>query len=96
MSKHTDTLTAAGAMFALVLAGAAFAAEGLPGKKLVEEKCMGCHKTETYTAADRKVTSLEALKKQVAACAAGAKLAWTDAQKAEVVTYLNQEFYKFK
>ncbi|MBE0618020.1 MAG: cytochrome c [Proteobacteria bacterium] len=94
MRKRIHFLTTAAAIFALT--GAVFAAETLPGKKLVEEKCMGCHKTEKYTAANRKVTSLDALQKQVAACAAGAKLEWTDAQKAEVVTYLNQEFYKFK
>jgi len=96
MKKRIHVLTAAGALLALAVAGTGVSADAPPGKKLVEASCVGCHKAEKYTAPDRKVTSLEALKKQVAACAAAAKVAWTDTQKADVTAYLNQEFYKFK
>lgn len=77
-------------------ASAGLAADAPAGKKLVEASCTGCHRTEPYTAADRKVNSLEGLKKQVAACAEAAGTGWTDAQKADVVAYLNREFYHFR
>jgi cytochrome c553 len=68
----------------------------MPGKALVEAKCTGCHKSEVYTSQTRKVVTLDGLKKQVAACSDAAKTGWTEAQKDEVVSYLNTEFYKFK
>ena len=97
MKKLIHILTVAGAlMVTLAMVGAGSAADVAAGKKLVEEKCVGCHKAEKYNDPGRKVTSLEALTKQVAACATAAKLMWTDAQKADVTAHLNKEYYKIK
>lgn len=72
----------------------AASAAPLPGKALVDANCGNCHNAALYTEA-RKVTNLDDLKKHVASCADGAKMGWTDAQKAEAAVYLNTEFYKF-
>lgn len=83
---------------ALIFGAQAWSADAapMPGKALVEAKCTGCHHSEVYTSPTRKVVNLDGLKKQVAACSDAAKTGWTEAQQAEVVAYLNTEFYKFK
>jgi cytochrome c2 len=96
MKKRIHIFTAVGALLALAVAGAGAAADVAAGRKLAEERCVACHKVVKYTAPGRKVTTLDALKERVAACAAAAKLPWTDAQKADVTAYLNQEYYHFE
>jgi hypothetical protein len=66
------------------------------GEILHSEKCTGCHGTEVYTRENRRMTSLEALDKQVNFCMKNAaKANWTPAQTSAVVEYLNTKFYKF-
>lgn len=75
------------------LASPTLAADPAKGKVLVAQKCTGCHISEVY---GRKLKSLEALQTQVEACSGAASTGWSPEQKADVVDYLNMEFYKFK
>lgn len=75
------------------LASQTLAADAELGKALVEQKCTSCHKNEVY---GREIKSLAALQTQVDRCAVAAKTDWSPTQKADVVNYLNKEFYKFK
>jgi hypothetical protein len=68
----------------------------LTGKQLLEAKCMGCHKTEVYTAANRKIVNLPNLRNKIFSCSEAAKTGWTRAQNIQVLTYLNAEYYLFK
>jgi cytochrome c553 len=75
------------------LAGAADVSHG---KALTQEHCMSCHDTGVYTRADRKVTTLAGLEKQVRRCELSLGLKWFDEDVADVVAYLNDTFYKFQ
>jgi mono/diheme cytochrome c family protein len=66
------------------------------GKELHDARCLKCHGTDLYGASQRKITSLEALQKQVARCAKAAEADWTEAQAADVVEYLNGAFFHLK
>ncbi len=66
------------------------------GHALVQTHCQRCHGSEVYTRADRKVTSLNGLHKQVQRCEQMLGLTWFDEDIENAATYLNQEFYKFK
>ena len=74
------------------------------GKKLVAAKqCELCHHNKTlgdakaiYLRKDRKVTSLEKLKAQVALCNSELNLQLFPDDEEHVVAYLNQAYYKFK
>jgi cytochrome c553 len=65
-------------------------------QKLLDINCVGCHKEEAYSAQARKVTSLKGLKEKVSACAAAAKINWSEKQKDKVTGYLDKTYYKFK
>jgi mono/diheme cytochrome c family protein len=72
------------------------------GKALHDSACIQCHAAlmngdanQMYQRLDKKVMSLGALVKRVDACATAADASWNKAQKAEVVDYLNQQFYSF-
>ena len=66
------------------------------GQKLHDSKCLGCHKTEVYTRADRQAQNLKALTHQVQNCMQGpANANWSPAETQAVVEYLNTKFYKF-
>jgi len=87
----------------LLVAGGAVAADPAEGKKLVAEKnCETCHHNRTmgdaqavYTRKDRKVTSLEKLKAQVAVCNSELNLGLFPDDEEHIVAYLNQQYYKF-
>jgi hypothetical protein len=66
------------------------------GKLLMNKHCVTCHKSEVYTAKNRKVVTLETLKATVAKCSDASKTNWTDKEKETVVHYLNRTYYKFK
>ena len=74
------------------------------GRKLVEEKkCELCHHNKTYGDAkaiylrkDRKVTSWEKLKAQVAACNSELNLQLFPDDEEHVAEFLNQAYYKFR
>lgn len=73
------------------------------GKELHDENCTRCHAsmmvggdgTEIYTRSDRRIDSLEGLNKQVRRCKDSLGMSWPEDQIADVVAYLNRNFYKF-
>ena len=71
-------------------------ADAAKGKQLHDKQCMKCHDTSVYTRSDRFIKSREALAKQVNRCALNIGAQWFDEDKADVVQYLNETFYKFK
>ena len=93
----------AAAFLAALLPLAAAASDPVQGKKLVEEKkCEICHNNKTlgdakavYTRKDRKVSSIEKLKAQVALCNSELNLQLFPEDEEHIVAYLNQAYYKF-
>jgi hypothetical protein len=82
----------------------AFAApDPAEGKKLVAEKaCETCHHNKTmgdakavYLRKDRKVTSMEKLKAQVALCNSELNLQLFPEEEEHVAAYLDETYYKF-
>jgi cytochrome c2 len=73
------------------------------GRKLVESaKCEQCHRNKTmgdakaiYLRKDRKVTSWEKLKAQVAACNTQLNLGLFPEDEEHIAAFLNQTYYKF-
>jgi mono/diheme cytochrome c family protein len=83
--------------FLLVLTvGYSLAADPQEGKALVKKNCTGCHGSEVYSRPDRRIDSMDSLRKQVEVCSKNAHTDWNDAQKADVIAYLNEAFYHFK
>ena len=89
---------------ALAFSMSAFAApDAAEGKKLVaEKKCESCHHNQTlgdakaiYLRKDRKVTSLEKLKAQVALCNSELNLQLFPDDEEHIVLFLDQTYYKF-
>ena len=75
-------------------------AEG--GKLVAESRCEACHHNKTmgdakavYLRKDRKVTSLEKLKTQVALCNSELGLKLFPDDEEHIVAYLDQTYYKF-
>jgi hypothetical protein len=94
------------ALFASVLMGCsllAAAGDANEGRKLVAEKhCEDCHANKTmgdakaiYLRKDRKVTSLEKLKAQVALCNSELNLQMFPDEEEHVVSFLDREYYHF-
>ena len=82
----------------------AVAADAAAGRKLVaEHRCEICHHNKTlgdakaiYLRKDRKVTSLEKLKAQVALCSSQLELKLFPDDEENIVAHLNETYYKFK
>jgi len=74
------------------------------GKSIDQQKCYACHAMKTgfgngdmiYTRSDNKVKSVANLKKMVGLCNTELRLDLFPEDEADVVAYLNQQFYKFK
>jgi len=74
------------------------------GKTIDQQKCYACHAKKTgfgngdmiYTRSDSKVKSIANLKKTVGMCNTELRLDLFPEDEADVVAYLNQQFYKFK
>jgi hypothetical protein len=90
--------------FLLLAPGLALAApDPAEGRKLVAEAhCEACHHNKTlgdakavYLRKDRKVTSLEKLKAQVALCNSELNLKLFPDDEEHIVAYLNETYYKF-
>jgi hypothetical protein len=72
------------------------------GRKLVQShKCENCHQDKVYGPVgtiylrkDRKVTSWEKLKAQVAACNSMLNVGLFPDEEAHIAAYLNQTYYK--
>lgn len=85
-------------ILALVWLGgtAAHAADPERGKKLHGTYCTNCHTASVYTRPDRRIDSLEALNRQVQRCETALGVKWPAEDVADVVQYLNDNYYKFK
>ncbi|MCX4188549.1 hypothetical protein [Methylophaga sp. OBS4] len=72
------------------------------GQALHDAACLQCHASlsngnpyQLYQRQDRKVKTLEGLRKRVKNCAVAADVSWTNEQREAVVTYLRKNFYRF-
>jgi hypothetical protein len=82
---------------------AGMAADPAEGKKLMDEKkCEICHNNKTlgdakavYLRKDRRVTSMEKLKAQVAVCNSELSLGLFPDDEEHIVAYLNDTYYRF-
>jgi len=89
--------------FLLACAPLAAAADPAQGRKLVEEKkCEACHDSKVmgdakavYLRKDRRVTSFEKLKAQVALCNSELNLQLFPDEEEHIVAYLDQAYYRF-
>ena len=74
------------------------------GKQFDQQKCYACHAKKSgfsngdmiYTRSDGKVKSIADLKKMVGLCNTELRLDLFPEDEADVVAFLNQQFYKFK
>lgn len=73
------------------------------GRTLHQTHCISCHAaqygsdgTEIYTRANRRVNSLDGLRKQIRRCETNLGLTWFDEQIDDVTEYLNAQYYKLK
>ena len=74
------------------------------GKKIDQQKCYACHAKKSgfgngdmiYTRSDSKVKNLQNLKSMVAMCNTELRLDLFPEDEADVVAFLNKQFYKFK
>lgn len=80
---------------ALLLAGPASAAAD-QGQALHDKHCLKCHDSSLYTRDNRRVKSLDGLRKQIRRCEQSLGLRWFDDQLDSVVRYLNDNYYHFK
>lgn len=86
------------------ISSAAFSADINNGKTLHQAKCYQCHAEKSglgngdiiYTRADRKVKDPARLKFMVNMCNTELRLDLFPEDEADLVAYLNQQFYKFK
>src|SRR6478752_7814543 len=91
-------------LVALAMTAPVALADVAAGARLVEEKhCETCHGNKTlgdakavYLRRDRKVTTLEKLKAQVAACNSQLGLGLFPDEEESVVDYLDATYYRFR
>ena len=87
----------------LMLVGLLISSAGsAQGKALHDAACLQCHASlgggnphQLYQRSDRKVKSLDGLKKWVENCMLAADVNWDKTQQADVVRYLQDSFYHF-
>ncbi|MDD5248625.1 MAG: cytochrome c [Rhodocyclaceae bacterium] len=86
-----------------VATSASAAGDPKAGKLLHDERCVSCHVekfggdgSKIYTRSPRLINNKTALAQRVAMCAAMTGAKWFPEEEADVVAYLNQQFYKFK
>lgn len=90
-----NNIRSCAAAIALLLAGTAAQADSAAGKALHDKHCTKCHGADIYTRKDRIVRNLEHLNKQVTRCQLSLGVNWFDDDIANVVEYLNANYYKF-
>jgi cytochrome c2 len=87
-----------------LLGGFAQAADIQNGKTLHQAKCYQCHAEKSglgngdviYTRLDRKAKDLAKVKSMVAMCNTELRLDLFPEDEADLVAYINQQFYKYK
>ncbi|ORU93894.1 MAG: hypothetical protein A6F70_06960 [Cycloclasticus sp. symbiont of Bathymodiolus heckerae] len=66
------------------------------GKTLHTENCLSCHTTNKYISSTRSVHNLAELTSRVKRCDFSLGTQWFEEDIADVIAYLNHDFYKFK
>lgn len=66
------------------------------GRQLHTANCTGCHDTDLYTRANRRISSIDALERQVNACNHQLRKNFDKLEIIDLVKYLNDSYYKFK
>ncbi len=101
MKKLTKVLLATPLLVAL--SHTVQAANPAHGKDLHDANCLSCHASlmggnpnMIYTRSDRRVNTIEGLRKQVTRCKTTVGVPWPKDQIEDVVEYLNKNFYKIK
>lgn len=84
----------AGLAACILAGGASAAADPVRGEKL-HRVCLDCHGTEVYVPPRRKVKTLKALKREVERWNDHYNPKMTPAEVADVVAWLNRDFYRF-
>lgn len=86
-----------------MLASPSQAADWQRGETLHNTQCTGCHASRfdnngagIYTRTNRRVQSFEGLQRQVNRCKNNLQITWFDEDVADVVEYLNRQYYKFE
>jgi cytochrome c553 len=74
---------------------ASLSGDSAEGKRLLDANCLGCHQTDIFTRKERRVQSLDALKKQLVACSHAAKKEFPAGEMKDLLKYLNDQFYHF-
>lgn len=66
------------------------------GEKLHTANCTGCHDTGVYTRANRGIRSIGGLQQRVDMCNTQLKRHLSEAERRDIVKYLNERFYRFQ
>ncbi len=69
--------------------------DGPSGAVLHESHCTRCHDDAVYTRDKRLVNTLEELRNRVRQCELMAEAGWFDEEVEAVVSYLNEQYYRF-
>lgn len=103
MMKRYFALSLASLFGSLLFVSSGHAADGQRGEQLHNSQCIACHASrfgdngaEIYTRPNRRVQSFEGLQRQVNRCKNNLQIVWFDEDVADVVEYLNRQYYKFE
>jgi len=83
------------AVAALLVAGAASAADLARGRALYEASCGGCHNDSVHNDNSRKARTFEEARARIASFSTQLKTGWSGAQVDDVAVYLNERYYSF-
>ena len=88
---------------AVIISNTSFAGDIKRGQELHDENCTSCHRSmqggdgsSIYTRDNSRIDSYEGLVKQVKRCKTSLGVPWPEHQIDDVITYLNDSFYKFE
>lgn len=96
MKKMLIAAFVAGCVSAGAHAESLLAGNAASGKKLHDADCVKCHGSEVYTRKDRRVKTIPGLIGQVDMCVKNLSKSYSEAQRTDLVKYLNDAFYKFE
>ncbi len=66
------------------------------GESLLQQRCYGCHGEDVYVREKRLVKDYAGLQKRVNFCVHQTNTQWFDDEIADVIEFLNSEYYHFK